>query len=215
MDIKTNIAKTIRQLYSMSLNHWVSVREQPITQIMESNGVNRRYTGPLSSVLKSSGLMFTEGEKGHMRYKFSEVLILDADTLAEKVIESERKLQQEYRASRPKRNKEPKQYGSEIGRTSTLKKEPLALGTKVYFIHDNILMEGIIYSAKLSDNKPGKLYEYTVKFTKNGYIFKLENLILFLKPEEVTSYLLKNMIKYDAELVAQEIIKQHESTQKL
>lgn len=214
MDIKTNIAKTIRQLYSISLNHWVSVREQPISQIMESNGVNRRYTGPLSSVLRSSGLMFTEGEKGHMRYKFSEVPILDADTLAEKVMELQKSHQQEYRSSRPKRNKEPKQYGSEIGRTSTLKKEPLALGTKVYFIHDNILMEGIIYSAKLSD-KPGKLYEYTVKFTKNGYIFKLENLTLFLKPEEVTSYLLNNMIKYDAELVAQEIIKQHESTQKL
>lgn len=214
MDIKTNIAKTIRQLYSISLNHWVSVREHSITQIMESNGVNKRYTGSLSSVLKSAGLMFTEGEKGYMRYKFNEVAVLDADHLAEMVIEIQRKSQNEYRASRPKRNKSPKPYGSEKGKTSTLKKEPLALGTKVYFMYDNILMEGIVYSAKLSD-KPGKLYEYTIKFTKDGYIHKVDNLTLFLKPEEVTAYLISNMIKYDAELVAQDIIKQHESTQSL
>lgn len=214
MDIKTNIAKTIRQLYSISLNHWVSVRDQSITQIMESNGVNKRYTGPLSSVLKSAGLMFTDGEKGSMRYKFNEVAVLDADHLAEMVIESHRKFQQEYRASRPKRNKESKPYGSENGKTSTLRKEPLALGTKVYFMYENILMEGIVYSAKLSD-KPGKLYEYTIKFTKDGRILKVENLTLFIKPEEVTAYLMKNMVKYDAELVAQEIIKQHESTQAL
>lgn len=213
-DIKTNLAKTIRQLYSISLNHWVSVKEQSISQIMESNGVNRRYCGALSSVLKTSGLMFTEGEKGCMRYKFMEVAILDADSLADKVIELQRHNQQSYRSSRPNRKTDPKPYGSERGRTSTLKKEPLALGTKVYFIHENQIMEGIVYSAKLSD-KPGKLYEYTVKVTINGYIFKLDNLTLFLKPEEVTAYLLKNMVKYDAELVAKELIKQHESTQSL
>lgn len=214
MDIKTNIAKTIRQLYSISLNHWVSVREHSITQIMESNGVNRRYTGSLSSVLKSAGLMFTEGEKGYMRYKFNEIAVLDADHLAEMVIEIQRKSQSEYRASRPKRNKSPKPYGSEKGKTSTLKKEPLALGTKVYFIYENKITEGIVYAAKLSET-PGKLYEYTIKTTLEVGIRLLNNLTLFLKPEEVTSYLMKNMVKYDTELVAQEIVKQHESTQSL
>lgn len=212
--MKQKIAKVVRRIYSVALNQWVSVREHPISTIMQEEGVNRRYSSAISQVLKDAGLLFTEGARGCMRYKMNATTALDADLLAERIIDLEVQQSAEYRANRPKRNKETPKYGSDRGKTSTLKKEPLALGTKVYFIYENRLTEGIVYSAKLSD-KPGKLYEYTVKFTSGNLIRYAEDLTLFLKPEEVTAYLIKNMIKYNAELVAQEIGKKYESTQKL
>lgn len=214
--MKTKIAKAIRRIYSVALNHWVSVREQPISKILEEEGVNRRYLGVMSEVLKAAGLLFTEGERSAMKYKFKTALV-DADLLAERIIELEKERQEAYRASRPKRNKEDKPYGSGKGKTSFIKKEPLALGTKVYFMYEESIIEGIIYGSQLSD-KPNKLYEYTLKFTYNNEIQYAESNYcssIFLKPEEVTEYLIKNIIKYDTELVAQEIIKKHESTQSL
>lgn len=214
--MKTKIAKAIRRIYSVALNHWVSVKEQPLSKILEEEGVNRRYLGVMSEVLKSAGLLFTEGERSAMKYKFKTALV-DADLLAERVIELEKERQEAYRASRPKRNKEDKPYGSGKGKTSFMKKEPLALGTKVYFIYQGSIIEGIVYSSKLSD-KPNKLYEYRIKFTYHNDILYTEpdyGISIFLKPEEVTEYLLKNLIKYDTELVAQEIIKKHESTQSM
>lgn len=212
--MKTKIAKVVRRIYSVALNQWVSVREQPISKILEEEGVNRRYAPAISQVLKDAGLLFTEGARGCMRYKMNATTALDADLLAERIIDVESEQSKTYNASRPKRNKETSQYGSDKGKTSTLKKEPLALGTKVYFIYENKLTEGIVYSSKLSD-KPGKLYEYTIKFTRESLIRYAEDITLFLKPEEVTAYLIKNMVKYNALLVAQEISKQHELTQSL
>lgn len=215
--MKQKIAKVVRRIYSVSLNHWVSVREQPISKILEEEGVNRRYSPAISQVLKDAGLLFTEGARGLMRYKMMSTTTLDADLLAERIIDVHSQHMAEYNANRPKRNKETPKYGSEKGKTYTLKKEPLALGTKVYFIYRENLIEGIIYGSKLSD-KPGKLYEYIIKFTYNHEVLYSEydyNLLIFLKPEEVTTYLIKNMVKYDTELVAREIAKKHESTQKL
>lgn len=212
--MKQKIAKVVRRIYSVALNQWVSVKEHPISTIMQEEGVNRRYSSAISQVLKDAGLLFTEGARGCMRYKMNATTTLDADLLAERIIDLEIEQSRAYNASRPKRNKETPKYGSERGKTSTLKKEPLTLGTKVYFIYENNITEGIVYASQLSD-KPGKLYEYTIKFTKNNLIRQADNLTLFLKPEEVTAYLIKNMIKYDAELVAQEISKKHEITQKL
>lgn len=216
-DIKKRMALVIHKIYELSLNKWVSVKDYSISSIMNEFNINRRFYGHIANVLKDAGLLFTEGEKGCMRYKFKEVAILDADSLAEKVIESERLSSAIRRSNRPLKKKMGKLPYSENGKLSKLKKEPLVLGTKVYFIYRENLVEGIVYGSKLSD-KPGKLYEYIIKFTYNKEVLYSEydyNLLIFLKPEEVTEYLLKNMVKYDTELVAREISKQHESIQSL
>lgn len=191
-DIRQNIKKSIQDLQALANNQWISVREYPLSKIFQDNHINKSYFGPITTILKQSGLIMTEGEKGGMRYKMVNVII-DPDSITGKIIELHKINMETYNSSRPKKSRK-RETIMEDQKLTKIKSEPLQLGTKVYFVNNQRICEGIIWSSKIINLEPRK-FEYTVKTSDGQYNSGFK---LFLSVEELINYLTTHILYFES-----------------
>ena len=84
-NIIAGIELALQTIVPAATNKWVSVRDLSIVKVLEQAGLNKNYSPPLQEVLKTKGLMFTEGCRGGLRFTIKADAVVDFSKLAEEI----------------------------------------------------------------------------------------------------------------------------------
>jgi len=126
-------------------NAFVSVREYRLNALLDESKVSQKYRGDIMDYLKAQGLLEVQGERAMMRYKFNETLLkvdsLQLATDAYKKITSKPYVKKKQYKKVALAEEKPE---IEI---ATITKKEYGLKDTVYFLRDNIIIEGKIVAS--------------------------------------------------------------------
>ena len=206
------------------LNVWLSVRERSIVKILQDAGVNKDYSSSVMAKLKEIGLIETEGAKGFMKYRIVTNIIPDAKRAAEEIYNIFLEKKRSYfnsdklsptrpSDSRPKYSKTKTMYDFEQpGKVSKCKRKIIMpqLGDMRYMVNDNHIKQVRIVGIEFGDSEK-ILCKVSYRCTEGNYNDEVETNEtgemdirsgvplneIFETPEQVASYLVKTLVKYD------------------
>jgi len=82
-DILAGLELALNEILNVkSLDHWISVKDRPISKILEDAGVDKKYNSPVMESLVKVGLIEEEGERAGKIYKIKSTVIPDVKYLA-------------------------------------------------------------------------------------------------------------------------------------
>ena len=206
------------------LNVWLSVRERSIVKILQDAGVNKDYSSSVMAKLKEIGLIETEGAKGFMKYRIVTKIIPDAQRTAEEIynifLEKKRSYFNSDKLSptkpsdnRPKycKNKTMDDF-EKPGKVIKCKRKIIMpqLGDMRYMVNDNHIKQVRIVGIEFGDSEK-ILCKVSYRCTEGNYNDEVETNEtgemdirsgvplnkIFETPEQVASYLVKTLVKYD------------------
>ena len=206
------------------LNVWLSVRERSIVKILQDAGVNKDYSSSVMAKLKEIGLIETEGAKGFMKYRIVTNIIPDAKRAAEEIYNIFLEKKRSYfnsdklsptrpSDSRPKYSKTKTMYDFEQpGKVIKCKRKIIMpqLGDMRYMVNDNHIKQVRIVGIEFGDSEK-ILCKVSYRCTEGNYNDEVETNEtgemdirsgvplneIFETPEQVASYLVKTLVKYD------------------
>lgn len=206
------------------LNVWLSVRERSIVKILQDAGVNKDYSSSVMAKLKEIGLIETEGAKGFMKYRIVTNIIPDAQRAAEEIYNIFLEKKRSYfnsdklspnrpSDSRPKYSKTKTMYDFEQpGKVIKCKRKIIMpqLGDMRYMVNDNHIKQVRIVGIEFGDSEK-ILCKVSYRCTEGNYNDEVETNEtgemdirsgvplneIFETPEQVASYLVKTLVKYD------------------
>lgn len=194
IDKSSQLAKFFATVFELSNNHWVSVKDKPLTPIMRENGLDHNWGAAINYVFKQSKFFMVEGEKSGMRYRSYNAVIPDFDKLAKEVIDYKESLK-----DTPKKDLVPKKYKCNITKeqfeavkTEIIKvRKHFNVDDRCYYLHNSAIREFEVIGVK--KNSDGNYYHELM----NGDIIISDvlNILLFETPEQLVAQLVRKVVK--------------------
>lgn len=145
---------------------WTYVKDKPLSDILESSGINKREMPAIVDALRTVGLMEVSGARSGMRYKFGEKsLYQSSESLARKLIEelNSKKITIRFTELKSRQTKfKPKVY---------------TVGDRVCYLYDSNITEGFIVSVACESVNGFIIHEKnSVKFDFDEINYRVVNL---------------------------------------
>lgn len=160
------IKACVADMFATSQGKWISVRDKSFGSYAETHGLESRYVGFITSILKDMGLMEMTGVNKYIRYKLS-IAWYDIDKiLADWQIKLE-----EWNANMRDAQKRRKDNQPLFSKDTNMKEETEPakvlpktkyhmMETKVYTMKDNKIYEGLVVGITPSETG----YKHILKF---------------------------------------------------
>jgi len=129
-------------------NAFVSVREYRLNRLLDDSKVSTKYRGDIIDYLTNQGLLEIQGERAMMRYKFNEKdLKIDSLQLA---TEAYKKITSKPYVKKKQYRKIALAEEKVDVEVATITKKEYGLKDTVYFLHENIIIEGKIIASSFA-----------------------------------------------------------------
>lgn len=196
-------------LNAETVNRWYSVKERPLTKIMEQVGLNYHFSSAIYEELANIGMIEKEGEKFHMRYKIVTNVIPDAAVTAKRIYERyttklrETTSRKDLTPYKPRKAVSMDEFSNKSGkkvRVYTDYSRISHLGQIVYTLIKGQITEARITCVRFDDNNKVKVDFSTPMLDEEGNAVKRQDYCLrsvAFSVEELINKLQTNIVKFD------------------
>lgn len=196
-------------LNAETVNRWYSVKERPLTKIMEQVGLNYHFSSAIYEELANIGMIEKEGEKFHMRYKIVTTVIPDAAVTAKRIYEryttklKETTSRKDLTPYKPRKAVSMDEFSNKSGKKVKVYTDYSRiphLGQIVYTLIKGQITEARITCVRFDDNNKVKVDFSTPMFDEEGNAVKRQDYCLrsvAFSVEELIKKLQTNIVKFD------------------
>lgn len=168
-DILAGLELAIREVIKPeNLNVWISVRERPITKILEECDIYVNYSSSFLEELRNVNLIETASKGAGMRYRILSDRIPDIQFLARKIYDNYRARVNKdsvfdgYSTSTkqdltPPKSFQKKEIGDNSGSVKVVVKTVANLGDIGYVLQDNVIKEVMVIGVSYDSNDRRKV----------------------------------------------------------
>lgn len=202
-EIKTSLELALEEILRFDrMNVWISVRERPITKILEESGSTKNYSPFVLKALSKVGLVEVDGKNSHQRYMIKSQVIPDIKFLTDTIYNDYNERYTKYQNNRylkikelkaeinefdkyppsPKSDLTPKRTYSRKDAQQDLEFSPAVkvkrqvviptLGDMRFALKDGEIVEGKIVSLHYADDRKSILYNLEIVNSKWQSIYK-------------------------------------------
>ena len=196
-------------LNAETVNRWYSVKERPLTKIMEQVGLNYHFSSAIYEELAGIGMIEKEGEKFHMRYKIVTNVIPDAAVTAKRIYEryttklKETTSRKDLTPYKPRKSLSMDEFSNKSGKKVKVYTDYSRiphLGQIVYTLIKGQITAARITCVRFDDNNKVKVDFSTPMLDEEGNAVKRQDYCLrsvAFSVEELIEKLQTNIVKFD------------------